>query len=529
MTSLAPLALLIAFAVAITTTTGLLTLRRRRATPAALPLTAALFSVSVWGLAVVLLNAGVPRPWLDRLVVPQFLGVGATVLSLRLFVDAVGGRTFRWRRALAFAVEPVLLLVAVLLDPRLHWFHTTVAYVGDPVRRSVTAGPLFWVHTAYSYMVIATAAFSIWQLRRNTTGLLRRQATTMLVAIAVPFGVNLAVVFLGDVVDVDVTPLAFTVTGVLFAYAVLQQDLLRLVPVARSLVVETVADAVFVLDARERLVDVNPAGYALLRSAGHPGGEGGEVVGRPAAGTLDPALVRAVGAGEGAAVVRLGSGRDVDVRTRWLRDDRGRPIGRVAVVRDVTEQLRAGRALEEANERLRAQVATIEGLRAELAEEAARDPLTGLRNRRRFVEDLANRLTASGASGQPLSLVLLDVDHFKAINDAHGHAVGDDVLVEVAHALRAHARPEDVVRYGGEEFVVLLPHLGAAAARVRAEELRAACARVRVEVEALRITISAGVATAPDHGTTPDELLLAADRALYEAKGGGRDQVALAD
>jgi diguanylate cyclase (GGDEF)-like protein len=197
--------------------------------------------------------------------------------------------------------------------------------------------------------------------------------------------------------------------------------------------------------------------------------------------------------------------------------------------RDVTEQLAAARALQEANETLRAQVATIEKLQADLAEEAAKDPLTGLRNRRRFVDDLTTRLDLAATAGQPLSLVLLDVDHFKAINDTYGHAVGDDVLVAVARALGAHARPEDLVRYGGEEFVVILPQLDTASAHARAEALRRACAEIPFAVEGLRVTISAGVATSPDHGSTPDELLLRADRALYEAKEGGRDQVALAD
>ncbi|MEZ0493211.1 diguanylate cyclase [Kineococcus sp. TBRC 1896] len=526
MTSMGPLALLIALAAAITATTGVLTFRRRRETPAALPLTVALASVTVWGVSVVLQNAALPASWLDATVFPQFLGVSGAVLSFRLFVDAVSGRVLRPRRVLAFSVEPALLLLALALDPQLHWFHATVDIGGDPARRVVTAGPLFWAHTAYSYLVVLTAASTIWQLRRSTRGLLRRQATTMLVAIAAPFACNLTVIAPRVALPVDITPLAFTVTGVLFAYAVLQQDLLRLVPVARSLVVETVTDAVFVVDERGRLVDLNPAGHAQLRPDAGPRDT---VVGRPFADLVDAAVAGAVDAGDGETVVQPARGGFLDVRTRWIRDDRGDPLGRVVVARDVTERYEAAQALERANDRLRAQVATIERLRADLVEEASRDPLTGLRNRRRFVDDLAARLTTAAEVGRPLSLVLLDVDHFKAINDTHGHAVGDDVLVEVARVLGAHARPEDVVRYGGEEFVVLLPHLDTDAARARAEELRTACAGVRVGVESLRITISAGVATAPAHGTTPDELLLAADRALYGAKGGGRDRVVLAD
>jgi diguanylate cyclase (GGDEF)-like protein len=525
---MAPLALLVAFAAVITAATGILTFRRRDETPAALPLTGALASVTAWGVVVVLMNSGTPRPWLDLLVVPQFAAVAGTVLSLRLFVDAVTGRPFRRRRTLLLCVEPVLLVITVALDPWTHWFHATVTHVGDPERLSTTAGPLFWVHTGYSYLVIVSAALTIWHLRRSTSGLLRRQASTMLVAIAAPFAANLTVVFTPFArLDVDITPVAFAVTGVLFAYAVLHQDLLRLVPVARSLVVDTVSDAVYVVDSRLRLVDVNVAGRAMLAGEGCP--QQAAVVGRPFADTVDPVLVRAVGDGEGQSVVALASGVQIDVRTRWIRDHRGNALGRVVVARDVTEQLAAARALQEANETLRAQVATIEKLQADLAEEAAKDPLTGLRNRRRFVDDLTTRLDLAATAGQPLSLVLLDVDHFKAINDTYGHAVGDDVLVAVARALGGHARPEDLVRYGGEEFVVILPQLDSASARVRAEALRRACAEIPFAVEGLRVTISAGVATSPDHGSTPDELLLRADRALYEAKEGGRDQVALAD
>ncbi|WP_370442713.1 histidine kinase N-terminal 7TM domain-containing protein [Kineococcus halophytocola] len=127
-----PIALLIALAATITATTGVLAFRRRRETPAALPLAAGLASVTLWGVSVVLQNTWLPARWLDLTVFPQFLGVGGTVLSLRLFVDAVGGRALRPRRVLALGVVPALALVALAVDPHLHWFHATVEHVGDP-------------------------------------------------------------------------------------------------------------------------------------------------------------------------------------------------------------------------------------------------------------------------------------------------------------------------------------------------------------------------------------------------------------
>ncbi len=522
--TVAALTLVVALASVVTAVTAALTWHRRAQTPAAVPLTASLVSVSVWAAAVVLLNSGQRPAVLDALVHVQYLGITGAVAANRLFAHTVTGRRLTARRVLVLCVEPLLVQLALLADPATRLFYATVEHTGDPVVRHTTLGPLFWAHALYSYAVIAASAAVVVRQRRYASGTLRRQLSTVLLAIAAPAVVNVVTVALpADVLSVDPTPAVFAVTGLLFAFSVLHQDLLHLLPVARGLVVDTLGDAVVVVDEQDRVVDLNPAARALLELLGCAPG----TTGAPLGAVVGTALAAAVGAGEGEEVVQLGA-VSLDVRVRRIHDPRGNALGRVAVLRDITAQRGQQRALEEANAQLRQHVETIEQLRADLAEEASRDPLTGLRNRRRFVDDLTERLRAAAGAGRPLALVLLDVDHFKAVNDTHGHAVGDAVLVAVAAALREHARAEDVVRYGGEEFVVVLPGLDAAAAAERAEELRADCARLRVAGSEVRVTISAGVASCPEHGTTPDDLLLAADRALYAAKAGGRDQVALA-
>jgi diguanylate cyclase (GGDEF)-like protein len=161
-----------------------------------------------------------------------------------------------------------------------------------------------------------------------------------------------------------------------------------------------------------------------------------------------------------------------------------------------------------------------------LAELATVDELTGVKNRRRFREDLELFFAIACRREIPLSLVLLDVDHFKSFNDAFGHPAGDDVLRAVGRVLRENTRSQDVVsRYGGEEFAVLLPSTGPADAAAMAERLRA---RIEGQDWPLRaVTASLGVATTTPDATDPGALIEAADRALYDAKRSGRNRVAV--
>jgi two-component system, cell cycle response regulator len=153
---------------------------------------------------------------------------------------------------------------------------------------------------------------------------------------------------------------------------------------------------------------------------------------------------------------------------------------------------------------------------------AVTDPLTGVANRRSFDETLEREVARSNRSGSPLALALLDIDHFKAVNDGLGHQVGDEVLRQVGAALRDAARQESVVaRYGGEEFVVLLPDTFPEGAVLAAERLRRAVAE---RVDAVPVTLSAGVAVVPVNAVTARDLVAAADVALYRAKAQGRDR-----
>jgi two-component system, cell cycle response regulator len=169
-------------------------------------------------------------------------------------------------------------------------------------------------------------------------------------------------------------------------------------------------------------------------------------------------------------------------------------------------------------------------LRDRLYAAAMRDPLTNVYNRRAFDEQIVRALAFSRRHQQPLSLVLLDVDHFKKVNDTHGHPVGDLVLEELAKILGSTLRTEDfLARSGGEEFVIICAGNRRMQAVVLAERLLNAVRGHTFKIPsgpALRVTISAGVAEfSPDSPLQPDQLLSEADQQLYRAKCEGRDRV----
>ena len=165
-------------------------------------------------------------------------------------------------------------------------------------------------------------------------------------------------------------------------------------------------------------------------------------------------------------------------------------------------------------------------LNSEVARLAASDGLTGLANRREFTTVLAREVARAARSKEPLSLAVLDVDHFKVVNDTFGHLAGDEVLRVVARAMTTQVREVDLVaRYGGEEFAIILPNCSSMDALAVVERVRAA---IEAAGTTARVTASAGIATLPGDGADEESLMAAADQALYRAKGAGRDRVVLA-
>jgi diguanylate cyclase (GGDEF)-like protein len=172
-------------------------------------------------------------------------------------------------------------------------------------------------------------------------------------------------------------------------------------------------------------------------------------------------------------------------------------------------------------------------LRDALREQSIRDPLTGLYNRRYMEEALKQQMGRVTRRLHPIGMIMIDIDHFKRFNDTHGHAAGDALLRETGRFLQNHIRSEDIgCRYGGEEFLLILPDASLEVTQQRAELLQQAARGLQVQDADNSfggITLSLGVALYPQHGRTIENVMRAADAALYRAKQQGRDQVVVAE
>jgi diguanylate cyclase (GGDEF)-like protein len=266
------------------------------------------------------------------------------------------------------------------------------------------------------------------------------------------------------------------------------------------------------------VIDANQAARALI--------DGEAPIGRPLASwpRLGAALEQHRASGRTSRVIELAEPRAFYVVQQRPLGAPERPIGTLVQLHDVTERELAHHDAVRALAAREVELDRATALQSLLREQAMRDPLTALLNRRALHERYAQEERLG--PHRSLVLALLDVDHFKRINDNHGHAVGDAVLRDLAAALRSGLRAGDALfRIGGEEFALLLPETTTATALERVEALRELVASWRLGGLNETVTFSAGLAESQVSRCSLEALLAAADKALYRAKQSGRDRV----
>jgi diguanylate cyclase (GGDEF)-like protein/PAS domain S-box-containing protein len=379
----------------------------------------------------------------------------------------------------------------------------------------------------YWVLIPVTGLLNTWTLLAlalatiRAKRLYRRQFALLFAALAVPLVANIWYVFdLPPWQDYNLTVAASGLSGLLMGVGLFRWRLFNIIPLAHDRVIENLADGVIVVDQSGCIIDMNPSAQRTT------GLSSDDVLGRTAAEALSahPVIVEALSSVSAAPVGA--SRQDMVIKNSGIStyfalsaspvtSHRGKALGATVIMHDITEHVRL---FEQAREL------------------ANKDDLTGISNRRHFFELALKEFGRARRYGKPASVVLFDIDHFKAVNDTLGHRAGDRLLRELAQVCRRELRDSDIIgRVGGEEFAVILPETGMDVALEVADRLREAAAAMvmasdRDDSKAqVAITISLGVAELKiSRAGVPeslDSVYERADRALYQAKDLGRNTV----
>jgi len=563
----------------------------------------------------------------------------------------------RWRLALLFLPSLSIITLAWSMP------HHDLLLYDFSVERSASLDILQFKHGALYFPLLlilqGISIISYYLLIRSLSTvnqIKRRQSITILFALLVPFLVNIPTILNVNLIEgFDFTPHALVFSSALFAYAIFRYHWLDILPLARTTLVEIIPVGVIVVDAKARIVDINPYAQTVLNLSS------GAIIGknvRAALGTLlsnalvedevdqgkkelrvenlngkteyfdieivplkdrsgkingrlfhftnitghkenelrllqlaqtveqspasviitdlegsivyvNPQFTKLTGyafneaIGKKTNIVQSGQTPDAVYRDLWqtiksgrnwhgeflnrkkngelywelaviapVIDSEGNIANFIAVKEDITQRKQAESALQEANKHLQEQLVEIESLHAQLHEQAMRDHLTGLYNRR-YMNDVLERETHRAIRHQhPLSMLMIEIDFFKRFNDSFGHAAGDATLEQVAELIRANTRADDVAcRFGGDEFTLIMPETTLESAWQCAERLRESAAHLQLvhkEKPLGGLTLSIGVAVFPKHGKTAASVLQAADEAMYQAKQKGKNRVIVA-
>lgn len=460
----------------------------------------------------------------------SYIGSTSIAVFLLLFtIEYSGGRRLLKPALItALFVPSALSVIAAFANESLPLTWTAVTWSAQHNGIVVFQhGPFYWAITVYTLIVTVAASVVIVRFALRSWVDHRVQAValvgcaTITWAAAVLYNTNQTLL---PGVDVNVT---FALSGAVLTYVMLRHGLLDLVPLARGAFIEEMADGVLVLDDRSRIVDANPSAAHLLSLRRD------ELCGADLDDALAqvPELLLAIHAASvrrdvaPASIVIAGS--HIDVQVTPVRAT-ARAAGRLVVLRDVSRYKSIERQLQESNASLHTRVDDVTKLQVELQEVAIRDSLTGLHNRRFMTETLDREFLRARREGYPVCVVMIDIDYFKDINDGHGHAAGDSILVNLGVLLATRTRGGDIAcRYGGDEFVVVMPNTTPEDAVSRAEAWRDEFAQNAPGWLGTNdpVTLSCGVALTTENGLSPGEVFAAADTAVYAAKDAGRNTV----
>ncbi|MGF9692961.1 diguanylate cyclase [Rhizobium sp. 0TCS1.26] len=462
-----------------------------------------------------------------RIIACKFawFGIMGTPLfwSLSFITYARGAEVERpWQLASIGAISAAFGILAVTNE----WHNALYIRLLDETTLSFEYGWLYTVALILGNSAMVLSCVYGLAISVRLRGIHRWQMWALLASAVLPWMANVSYTAYGFMLfNDDPTPFVFAATGAFMLGAQLFGQLFVLPPIGRDAIFSVLPDPVIVLDARRRILELNPAAQSLPDMPS-------PAIGRLLAGP--PELVAVVAQefpanGHRRETRLAATGRTYEISChsliRW-----GRTGGQMIVMRDITLRKADEFRMAALSQDLEARLAENLRLQGLLREEALRDHLTGLFNRR-HAQALLPELLADAAAPGPIAIAVLDIDHFKSFNDRFGHQTGDDVLRTFAEVLKSGLGDNDLIfRWGGEEFLAVLPALDREAVLARIAGWQAWLAGRPINgVSDTSLTFSGGVFLAEPGSSSLEDAVRAADIALYAAKAAGRNRIVMFD
>ena len=404
----------------------------------------------------------------------------------------------------------VLTIGIVFTNERHHWYWTEIFLVPGFPETQAEHGFYFWVYAAGLYLLVLASVVNHFNYYRTVPALFRRQALLMVLGGFVPLGIRILEDFVGwdPFLKIDNVILFLLLSALLFAIALFRFGALEIVPIAHNLIVHYINSGILVSDVLGRVIEINPFARQII------GSDSKNTIGKSLDEVLkdfpniDYSSQMSERQEQEISVEKDSNTYFYIVQVSPIRNERHEFIGHVIVLVDITDRKKAEMELE----RL-----------------ARTDVLTDVTNRRHFFELAEIEFERFKRYGHPLGIMLLDIDHFKQVNDSYGHLAGDFVLMSVATECKKHIRTTDIfARYGGEEFICLLYEVDPEKARETAERIRRfiEVMPVAFDGKSIHVTASFGLAFAQVDQTL-EKVIDLADQCLYKSKRDGRNRVTI--
>jgi diguanylate cyclase (GGDEF)-like protein len=434
------------------------------------------------------------------------------VFILLMCFDYVGKKLKQWAYILLFGI-PILTITMHYTNEIHHIYYTSMDVRTDtpfPLLQ-LEGGPWFYIHSIFLYVCIAISVGILLMQFRKVTHKFRLQTSLMIAGLIVPIMGSVFYITDTSPSGIDLGPVSMSITFILHGFALLSFQMFNVVPIARETVFESIEEGVIVLNQHDVIVDYNSAIVPILPSFGP------HAVGKAVRDILHdhPLLLDIIfekQEGDYQLIIN-------DVKTYFyvkfspVITKQNTLIGKIITLVNVTERVNMERKLKE--------LASIDGL-------------TKIYNRTYFLDKTSAMIKDLSVSGDSLSIVMFDIDHFKKVNDQYGHDAGDQVLMDVAALTKDYLRDQDLfARYGGEEFIICMPNTTAVEAYEKIDNLRKKVSESFTIASnyKIHITSSYGISTillnSENGHHTIQEHMRQADEALYAAKKNGRNCVQL--